>query len=127
MIYLITFLPLIGSLFFMPINEDSGNIKNQSIIKQIGLSTSLVVLILSLYLISQSALFLPFFPTWYTEISEGGVELGSLSLSSVHSLENIEFGTLNKSSFIPLEGVDSISLYFVLLTAFITPICLLSN
>lgn len=127
MTYLITLLPLIGSLFFLPINEDSGNARNHSIIKQIGLSTSLVVLILSIYLLSKSAILFPFFPTWYTNLSEGGIELGTLSLSNINKLEGVDFGNLNTSSISQLESVDSISLYFILLTAFITPICLLSN
>src|ERR1700679_2560641 len=133
MITLITILPLVGSFLFLnikeetPINSDKASFssiniqqKNNSIIKQIGLSTSLIVLFLTIYILSKSSLILPNFFN---------------DLESLTKLENIypnsdniiEFGTLNSSSINQLENVDSISLYYILLTAFITPICLLSN
>ena len=59
MITLITILPLVGSFLFININEQAPiNIqqKNNSIIKQIGLSTSLIVLFLTIYIFSKSSL-----------------------------------------------------------------------
>jgi len=123
MITLITILPLVGSFLFIHINEEAPiNIqqKNNSIIKQIGLSTSLIVLFLTIYIFSKSSLILPNFSN----------ELESLSnLVNIYpnSDNSIQFGILNSSSINELENIDSISLYYILLTAFITPICLLSN
>jgi NADH:ubiquinone oxidoreductase subunit 4 (subunit M) len=123
MITLITILPLVGSFLFININEEAPiNIqqKNNSIIKQIGLSTSLIVLFLTIYIFSKSSLILPNFSN----------ELESLSkLVNIYpnSDNSIHFGILNSSSINELENIDSISLYYILLTAFITPICLLSN
>jgi NADH:ubiquinone oxidoreductase subunit 4 (subunit M) len=123
MITLITILPLVGSFLFININEKAPiNIqqKNNSIIKQIGLSTSLIVLFLTIYIFSKSSLILPNFSN----------ELESLSkLVNIYpnSDNSIQFGILNSSSNNELENIDSISLYYILLTAFITPICLLSN
>jgi NADH:ubiquinone oxidoreductase subunit 4 (subunit M) len=123
MITLITILPLVGSFLFININEEAPiNIqqKNNSIIKQIGLSTSLIVLFLTIYIFSKSSLILPNFSN----------ELESLSkLVNIYpnSDNSIQFGILNSSSINELENIDSISLYYILLTAFITPICLLSN
>jgi|SRR5882757_4657197 len=133
MITLITILPLVGSFLFININEEASinsdkasfssiNIqqKNNSIIKQIGLSTSLIVLFLTLYIFSQSSLILPNF----SNELEGLTKLVNIYPYSDNSLQ---FGTLNSSSINQLENIDSISLYYILLTAFITPICLLSN
>jgi hypothetical protein len=133
MITLITILPLIGSFLFININEKASinsdiasfssiNIqqKNNSIIKQIGLSTSLIVLFLTFYIFSINSLILPNFSN----------DLDSLlKLINIYpNSENIlQFGTLNSSTINELENIDSISLYYILLTAFITPICLLSN
>ena len=133
MITLITILPLVGSFLFININEEASinsdkasfssfNIqqKNNSIIKQIGLSTSLIVLFLTIYILGKSSLILPNFSN----------ELESFSnlINIYPNSDNIiQFGTLNSSSINELKNIDSISLYYILLTAFITPICLLSN
>lgn len=118
MIFLITLLPLIGSLFFFNIEENNSSRlqpalnngstnqaayllavdqdnKRNSIIKQIGLSTSLITLILTIFLFSQMN-------------------------------NNMGLYQLGYFANLPL-AVDGISIYYVLLTAFITPICLLSN
>ena len=103
MLGLIILLPIIGSLFFFGIeNEDqtasSATIaRRNSMIKQIGLSTSLITLILSLILFSQMN-------------------------NNVAGYQFTE--TIAPFGFI---GVDGIAIYYVLLTAFITPIALLSN
>ena len=101
MITLIILLPIIGSLFFFSIQESTGNsdldAKNTSIIKQIGLSTSLVTLILTLILFSQ---------------------LNNSAMGFQYTNYFTPFGVL---------GIDSISIFYILLTAFITPIALLSD
>lgn len=101
MITLIILLPIIGSLFFFSIQESTGNsyldVKNSSIIKQIGLSTSLVTLVLTLILFSQ---------------------LNNSAMGFQYTNYFTPFGVL---------GIDSISIFYILLTAFITPIALLSD
>lgn len=101
MITLIILLPIIGSLFFFNIQETTGNsdldTKNNSIIKQIGLSTSLVTLILTLILFSQ---------------------INNSAIGFQYTNYFTPFGVL---------GIDSISIFYILLTAFITPIALLSD
>jgi NADH:ubiquinone oxidoreductase subunit 4 (subunit M) len=123
MITLIKILPLVGSFLFIHINEEASiNIqqKNNSIIKQIGLSTSLIVLFLTIYIFSKSSLILP-------NLSNELESLTKLVNIYPNSDNSIQFGLLNSSSINELENIDSISLYYILLTAFITPICLLSN
>lgn len=123
MITLITILPLVGSFLFININEQAPiNIqqKNNSIIKQIGLSTSLIVLFLTIYIFSKSSLI---FPNLSNELDS----LTKFINFYPNSDNSIQFGLLNSSSINELENIDSISLYYILLTAFITPICLLSN
>jgi NADH-ubiquinone oxidoreductase chain 4 len=95
MLELIILLPILGSLLFFNINET--NVNSRSIIKQIGLSTSLVTLIFTLILFSKFNNNIG-----YYQFSTDFLSLGLL-------------------------GVDGISIYYILLTAFITPIALLSN
>jgi NADH-ubiquinone oxidoreductase chain 4 len=95
MLGLIIILPILGSFLFF--NLDESDKKSRSIIKQIGLSTSLVTLIFTLIL--------------FSKINN---DIGYYQFSSYM----MPFGSL---------GVDGISIYYVLLTAFITPIALLSN
>src|SRR6266404_5354450 len=119
MITLITILPLVGSFLFININEEafinsdkasfaSINIqqKNNSIIKQIGLSTSLIVLFLTIYILGKSSLILPNFSN----------ELESLSnLVNIYSNSDniIQFGILNSSSINELENIDSIFFFII--------------
>src|SRR6266436_4779960 len=128
MITLITILPLVGSFLFININEEafinsdkasfaSINIqqKNNSIIKQIGLSTSLIVLILTIYILIKSSLILPNFSN----------ELESLSkLVNIYSnsYNSIQFGTLNSSSINELENIDSISLFYIYFESVLIPL-----
>jgi NADH:ubiquinone oxidoreductase subunit 4 (subunit M) len=95
MLELIILLPILGSFLFLNIDENNQN--SESIIKQIGLSTSLITLVFTLILFSKFNNNIGFY----------------------------QFST-NLFSF-GLLGVDGISIYYVLLTAFITPIALLSN
>lgn len=101
MLTLIIILPIIGSLFFFGINEENGNSflksRNNSIIKQIGLATSLITLIYSLIIFSQ------------------------MNFSAIGYQFNDFF---TPTGYIAIDGI---SIYYVLLTTFITPVCLLSN
>ena len=91
--------PLIGSLLLLLIPEN--NPKNEEKMKVIALSTSLINLFISILL-------------W--------VQFDS-SVSGYQFI--LEFNELSFCHF--NIGVDGISLYYVLLTTFITPIALLSN
>jgi NADH:ubiquinone oxidoreductase subunit 4 (subunit M) len=95
MLGLIILLPIIGSLFMFNINETNENSK--SIIRQIGLASSLITLIFSLILLAKF------------NNNTGLYQFGEYLPP---------FGNL---------GVDGLSVYYVLLTAFITPVALLSN
>ena len=92
-------IPLIGSLILLPIQEDSE--KNKSLLKQIALTTSLINLFISLFI-------------WY-QFDSNITQYQFVSDFSYLNLYHLNF------------GVDSISLYFVLLTTFVTPVALLSN
>lgn len=95
MLGLIILLPIIGSLFMFNINETNEN--SRSIIRQIGLGTSLVTLIFTLILLAKF---------------------------------NNTTGLYQFSEYLPpfgQLGVDGLSIYYVILTAFITPVALLSN
>ena len=103
MLTLLLLIPLLGSLIILPISNTLGN-KNQgaALQKKIALTTSLINFFISLFL-------------WYEFDSSCATQFQFVS----------EF---NQLSFCHLNfGVDGISLYFVLLTTFITPIALLSN
>lgn len=95
MLGLIILLPLIGSLLLINLDEKSKNYS--SIIKQIGLATSLINLVLTLILLGKF-----------------NNNIGLYQFSSYIT----PFGQI---------GVDGLSIYYIILTAFITPIALLSN
>jgi NADH-ubiquinone oxidoreductase chain 4 len=108
MLTLLILIPIIGSLLLLPIGlgeaylegEESLN-RNNNQMKQIALTTSLINFFISLFI-------------WYQFDS---------STSQYQFVS--EFNTLN---FCHLHfGIDGLSLYFVLLTTFVTPIALLSN
>src|SRR5882724_5083104 len=92
-------IPVLGSLCLIPITENSLESRNK--MKKIALTTSLITFLISLIL------FLNF-------------DSSSTSFQFVYSFKQLSFCDLN-------IGVDGISLYFVLLTTFITPIAILSN
>ena len=99
MILSLLLIPLLGILFLLPI--DGNSFKSKERMKQIALSASLINLLISIFL-------------WFQ------FNYNSTSYQFV-----VEFNQLN---FCHLHlGVDGISLYFILLTTFITPICILSN
>nr|BBE24808.1 NADH dehydrogenase subunit 4 [Grifola frondosa] len=99
MIQLLLIVPIIGAILLLPIQGN--NIKNEIKMKTIALSTSLINFIISIFL-------------W--------IEFDS----SINDYQFIyEF---NKLSFCHFNiGIDGVSLFYVLLTTFITPIALLSN
>ena len=99
MLTLLLLIPIIGTFLLLPINE--GSIQSKEKMRSIALLTSLVNLFVSILL-------------WYRFDS---------NTSSYQFVE--EFNNLNFCHF--HIGIDGISLYFVLLTTFITPICILSN
>lgn len=90
-------IPLIGILRVLPMDEQ----KNLTLIKQVSLIRALINFLLSIIL-------------W------GEFDSSALGYQFVQ-----EFNTLNFCHF--HIGLDGISLYFVLLTTFITPICLVAN
>lgn len=90
-------IPIIGTLVILPMSEETNSTK----IKQIGLIRSLINFILSIII-------------W------GEFDSSSLQYQFVQEFNTLDFCHLH-------IGIDGISLYFVLLTTFITPLCLLSN
>jgi proton-translocating NADH-quinone oxidoreductase chain M len=98
MITLLLIIPLIGSLILLPITESSET-KNK--MRKIALITSLINFYISLFL-------------WFE------FDSSTTQYQFVSEFNNLNFCHLN-------FGVDGISLYFVLLTTFVTPIALLSN
>jgi NADH-ubiquinone oxidoreductase chain 4 len=99
MLSLLLIIPLIGCIYLLPL--DSSKLANISKMKQIALFTSLLNLIISILI-------------W--------IEFDSSTTEYQFVLEFKEL------SFCHLNiGIDGTSLYFVLLTTFITPLCLLSN
>lgn len=101
MLTLLLTLPLIGILGLVPLQENSE--QNKSRMKCIALGISLINFIVSIIM-------------W-----------GEFDSSTSEYQFTQEF-LANQVTFCHLNiGVDGISLYFVLLTTFITPICILSN
>ena len=99
MIQLLLITPLIGSLLLLLIQENT--IENKDKIKYIALSTSLVNLIVSIFLWVQ-------------------FDSSTSDYQFVYEFTKLSFCHFNL-------GVDGISLYYVLLTTFITPIALVSS
>jgi NADH-ubiquinone oxidoreductase chain 4 len=99
MIPLLILIPLLGSLCLMPITENSK--ESQTKMKNIALSTSLINLFISIIIWAQ-------------------FDSSTNQIQFVYEYSEISFCHLNL-------GIDGISLYFVLLTTFLTPIALLSN
>jgi NADH-ubiquinone oxidoreductase chain 4 len=99
MITLLILIPIIGSLLILPLQEDFQNNKNK--IKIIAISTSIVNFIVSIFL-------------WLE------FDSNTSQYQFVTEFDYLPIGHL-------IFGVDGISLYFVILTTFITPIAILSN
>jgi len=96
----VTFIPVIGALFILFIKGSSKGVENNS--KNVALFTSFVNFFLALFL-------------WYSF---------DLSTSDFQFIENRQWikGLINFKF-----GVDGISVLFILLTTFITPICIISG
>nr|YP_009517298.1 NADH dehydrogenase subunit 4 [Tricholomella constricta]AYE93427.1 NADH dehydrogenase subunit 4 [Tricholomella constricta] len=127
MITLLILIPIIGSLILIPISSESETVsfnananananvnananggvgekevlKNKNQMKRIALTTSLINLFVSLFI-------------WYQ------FDSNTTQFQFVSEFNQLNFCHLN-------FGIDGVSLYFVLLTTFITPIALLSN
>jgi len=102
MITSLLLVPIIGSLILIPMNENSiVHAPSNKKMKQIAITTSLINLIISIFL-------------WIN------FDSSSTQYQFVYEFNKLSFFDFNL-------GVDSISLYFVLLTTFLTPIALLSN
>nr|YP_010555412.1 NADH dehydrogenase subunit 4 [Ramaria cf. rubripermanens]UYR22161.1 NADH dehydrogenase subunit 4 [Ramaria cf. rubripermanens] len=99
MIALLLIIPLIGCLLLLPVEENSTIARNK--MKKIALSVSLLNLIVSIFM-------------WIE------FDANTTEYQFVYEFKQLSFCHLN-------VGIDGTSLYFVLLTTFITPICLLSN
>ena len=95
-------IPIIGALFILPMNESSP--QNVSQMKKIALSSTILNFFISLFV-------------WYKFDSN---TTQYQFVTSLDLTDTLQFCHLN-------FGVDGISLYFVLLTTFVTPIALLSN
>lgn len=99
MLTLLLIIPLIGALMLAPMQGNT--LQSESQMKRVALGTSLINFVLSIVL-------------W-----------GEFNSSTSEYQFTQEFNQVN---FCHLHiGVDGISLYFVLLTTFIIPICILSN
>ena len=98
MLTLIILIPLLGALLILPMSD---TLESQSQMKKIALTTSLINLFISLFL-------------WYQ------FDSSTTQYQFVSEFNQLNFCHLN-------FGIDGISLYFVLLTTFVTPIALLSN
>jgi proton-translocating NADH-quinone oxidoreductase chain M len=92
-------IPILGSLLILLIPENTDQGKKQ--IKQIALTTSLINFFISLFI-------------WYQ------FDSNTTQYQFVSEFNQLNFCHLN-------FGIDGISIYFVLLTTFVTPVALLSN
>jgi len=111
MITLLLIIPLIGILALVPIEANST--KSESQMKRIALGTSMITFIVSMVL--------------WSEFDSSSRDYQFTQDFSTATLPQF-FHVSSAGNFANLKlGVDGISLYFVLLTTFITPICILSN
>ena len=99
MLTLLLLTPIIGSLFILSIQENTLN--SNSKMRTIAITTSLINLLISIFL-------------WLN------FDSNTTQFQFVSEFDYLTFGHLD-------FGVDGISLYFVLLTTFITPIAIISN
>jgi NADH-ubiquinone oxidoreductase chain 4 len=99
MITLLLLIPIIGSLIILTIQENS--IENKNKMRTIALSTSILNLFVSIILLLN-------------------FDSNTTQYQFVYEFNQLSFCHFNL-------GVDGISLFFVLLTTFVTPIALLSN
>jgi NADH-ubiquinone oxidoreductase chain 4 len=98
MITSLILIPIIGSIILLPMDN---TLKSENEMKKIALITSLINFFISLFI-------------WYN------FDSNTTQYQFVSEFNSLQFCHLN-------FGIDGISLYFVLLTTFITPIAILSN
>jgi len=96
---LLLLVPILGSLILIPLKENS--LKNQILMKNIALITSLLTFLISIVI--------------WLEFNSSSTEY-----QFVYEFNQLKFCQFN-------IGIDGISIYFVLLTTFVTPIAILSN
>ena len=99
MITLLLLIPVLGSLLLLPISDE--NIKGQIQMKKIALTISLLNFFLSLFL-------------WYQ------FDSNTTQFQFVSEYHQLSFCHFN-------FGIDGVSIYFVLLTTFVTPVAILAN
>lgn len=99
MITLLLLIPILGSLLLLPLSDST--IKGKTQMKKIAITTSLINFFISLFM-------------WYQ------FDSNTTQYQFVSEFNQLNFCHLN-------FGIDGVSIYFVLLTTFITPIALLSN
>ena len=99
MLTLLLLIPILGSLIILPISEEST--KSQEKIRKIGLLSSIINFFISLLV-------------WYE------FDSSTIQYQFVSEFNSLSFCHLN-------FGIDGVSLYFVLLTTFVTPVAILSN
>lgn len=137
MITLLLIIPLLGSLCIMPFKETDNrnnktyinnvtNINNRLRMKQIALFASLLNLFVAMILWVQFDS-----STSQYQFVEEYTGSGLLSFLSLETILPASVAGWQGQGELPLlhfyVGIDGISIYFVLLTAFITPVCILSN
>ena len=99
MITLLLLIPILGSLLLVPLSDNT--IQGQTQIKKIALTTSLINFFISLFI-------------WYQ------FDSNTTQFQFVSEFNHLNFCHLH-------FGIDGVSIYFLLLTTFVTPIALLSN
>jgi len=96
----VTFLPLVGALFIMFLPQTEAGLRN---IRVVALGTAVITFILSLFMLV------------YYDPANPGFQL----------IERAEW--IPGTGIIYQKGVDGISIWFVLVSTFLTPICILSS
>jgi NADH-ubiquinone oxidoreductase chain 4 len=99
MITLLLLIPILGSLLLLPISDNT--IQGKTQMKKIALTTSLINFFISLFI-------------WYQ------FDSNTTQFQFVFEFNQLDFCHLH-------FGIDGVSIYFVLLTTFVTPVALLSN
>src|SRR6201987_161919 len=98
---LLLLVPILGSLILIPLKEKENSLKNKILMKNIALITSLLTFLISIVI--------------WLEFNSSSTEY-----QFVYEFNQLKFCQFN-------IGIDGISIYFVLLTTFVTPIAILSN
>ena len=112
MLTLLIIIPILGSIMILPMANTT---ESQEKMKLIALLTSLLNLIISLFI-------------WF-QFDSSTTQYQFINFQDIPNITNsIEWSAYELSRQFSFKfGIDGISLYFVLLTTFITPVALLSN